>query len=208
MKKQILITSFLFLFSMFVFVSCTTTDLLSTVTNSLSQHQLHDMNTVDLILPTTDRSYLKYKLLQQQEFANNSTLIDRAIQEYGRFMLIILNQHKSVTQHHIQVVPSSLVDLVWHTHILHTKIYALMCKNVFGQFIHHVPSEAPKSKDQQLASIQQYQKTLDAYQSEFNEDAPDDIWPRPAQVQIECVPEDAYMCTGVIDDPPPCVGQL
>jgi hypothetical protein len=37
--------------------------------------------------------------------------------------------------------PSKLVDIGWHTFILHTVDYALFCEQVAGRFIHHVPTE-------------------------------------------------------------------
>lgn len=36
-------------------------------------------------------------------------------------------------------VPSKEVDEVWHTFILHTKLYEEYCKKEFGTFIHHNP---------------------------------------------------------------------
>ena len=37
-------------------------------------------------------------------------------------------------------VPSKLVDLVWHLHILDTKAYFADCKEIFGKYIHHSPT--------------------------------------------------------------------
>ncbi len=36
--------------------------------------------------------------------------------------------------------PSGLVDIGWHTFILHTSDYAEFCKSVAGWFLHHVPT--------------------------------------------------------------------
>ncbi|MBQ1027481.1 hypothetical protein [Micromonospora sp. C95] len=44
--------------------------------------------------------------------------------------------------------PSDLVDIGWHTFILHTREYADFCQRVAGRFIHHQPeptSEEPPS---------------------------------------------------------------
>ncbi|MEV0002261.1 hypothetical protein AB0H28_08245 [Micromonospora sp. NPDC050980] len=35
--------------------------------------------------------------------------------------------------------PSELVDIGWHTFILHTRDYADFCRRVAGRFIHHQP---------------------------------------------------------------------
>lgn len=36
--------------------------------------------------------------------------------------------------------PTRDVDEVWHLHILSTKRYAIDCQQLFGHFLHHVPS--------------------------------------------------------------------
>ena len=42
---------------------------------------------------------------------------------------------------HIQV-PSRLVDLVWHAHVLHTHQYIQDCHSIFGQMFWHFPEYA------------------------------------------------------------------
>lgn len=37
--------------------------------------------------------------------------------------------------------PSRMVDIGWHTFILHTVDYAIFCEQVAGRFVHHVPTE-------------------------------------------------------------------
>jgi hypothetical protein len=37
--------------------------------------------------------------------------------------------------------PSRLVDIGWHTFILHTVDYARYCEGVASRFVHHVPAE-------------------------------------------------------------------
>ncbi|MGN9778820.1 glycine-rich domain-containing protein [Micromonospora sp. H33] len=39
--------------------------------------------------------------------------------------------------------PSDLVDIGWHTFILHTREYADFCQRIAGRFIHHQPEPAP-----------------------------------------------------------------
>jgi hypothetical protein len=39
--------------------------------------------------------------------------------------------------------PSELVDIGWHTFILHTHEYADFCDRIAGRFIHHVPDDSP-----------------------------------------------------------------
>ncbi|WKU07301.1 hypothetical protein [Micromonospora sp. HUAS LYJ1] len=37
--------------------------------------------------------------------------------------------------------PSNLVDIGWHTFILHTRDYAEFCDRIAGRFIHHEPED-------------------------------------------------------------------
>ncbi|MFG2102513.1 glycine-rich domain-containing protein [Micromonospora echinaurantiaca] len=39
--------------------------------------------------------------------------------------------------------PSDLVDIGWHTFILHTREYADFCQRIAGRFIHHQPEPTP-----------------------------------------------------------------
>lgn len=39
--------------------------------------------------------------------------------------------------------PSTLVDIGWHTFILHTHDYAEFCHRIAGRFIHHEPEPTP-----------------------------------------------------------------
>ncbi|MEU9015375.1 hypothetical protein AB0D12_37805 [Streptomyces sp. NPDC048479] len=39
-----------------------------------------------------------------------------------------------------ELSPSKLVDIGWHTWILHTVDYAVFCEQIAGRFIHHVPT--------------------------------------------------------------------
>jgi hypothetical protein len=39
------------------------------------------------------------------------------------------------------LTPSALVDIGWHSFLLHTREYASFCHQVAGRFLHHVPFE-------------------------------------------------------------------
>ncbi|CAM5524297.1 MULTISPECIES: glycine-rich domain-containing protein [Streptomyces] len=39
------------------------------------------------------------------------------------------------------LAPSPLVDIAWHTFILHTVDYAAFCERIVGRFVHHVPTD-------------------------------------------------------------------
>jgi hypothetical protein len=52
-----------------------------------------------------------------------------------------------------RLAPSPLVDLGWHTFILHTQDYAEFCDRVAGGYIHHVPNEGGGTGADQLAEL-------------------------------------------------------
>lgn len=60
-------------------------------------------------------------------------LIDEAVREYRRFMILVAHGYNNMA------MCSPDVDQVWHTHILFTKSYATFCQEVFGRFVHHQP---------------------------------------------------------------------
>eukprot|EP01062_Namystynia_karyoxenos_P033288 TRINITY_DN244_c0_g1_i2.p2 TRINITY_DN244_c0_g1~~TRINITY_DN244_c0_g1_i2.p2 ORF type:complete len:716 (+),score=253.35 TRINITY_DN244_c0_g1_i2:81-2150(+) len=92
-----------------------------------------------------------------------------AIREYRR-MLTLIQQYPDQP-----AVPSKLVDLVWHDHILDTKQYRRDCLRLFGRFIHHSPSFGGGEEKAELA--QQQQAMMRSYQALFGDPAPAAIWP-------------------------------
>ena len=93
----------------------------------------------------------------------------RVVEEYRKFLYLSVISGKSLT-------PSEEVDQAWHLHMIYTHSYWTdLCKETLGTSLHHGPTkggtkETVKYKDQ-------YQFTLDFYESEFGEKAPEDIWP-------------------------------
>lgn len=66
------------------------------------------------------------------------------------------------------LAPSKLVDIGWHTFILHTTDYAQFCEQVVGRFVHHVPTtdgeEPPdngETRQRTLAAITAAGYTID-----------------------------------------------
>ncbi|GAB3735970.1 hypothetical protein GCM10027598_62580 [Amycolatopsis oliviviridis] len=92
--------------------------------------------------------------------------------------------------------PSELVDIGWHTFLLHTKDYAAFCSRSAGRFLHHVPTDEndPDAKGEQARDT--LARTVTAIRTAgFIVDP--DLWPRSA----------TGSCTGCHngchDDPPP-----
>ncbi|MGV9344276.1 glycine-rich domain-containing protein [Streptomyces spiralis] len=68
------------------------------------------------------------------------------------------------------LAPSKLVDIGWHTFILHTVDYAAFCQRVVGRFVHHVPTDedeqvpggAQATRERTLTAIHAAGYTVDA----------------------------------------------
>lgn len=60
-------------------------------------------------------------------------MLARAEMDYRRFL------HLHIAYPKIDLVPTKMIDEVWHQHILDTRAYAADCKRIFGSFLHHYP---------------------------------------------------------------------
>ena len=92
------------------------------------------------------------------------------------------------------LAPSDLVDIGWHTFVLHTRDYAAFCERIAGRFLHHVPTEdhdPAASGDTARGTVARTVGAIEA--AGFPVDA--ELWPQ------------AVGCTGCHngchDDPPP-----
>lgn len=110
------------------------------------------------------------KSTQAPSILGGVLLTYRAIQEYKKFVFL-----SQVANH--QVSPSTIVDRVWHLHLLYTHSYwNEFCGKVLNQPLHHVPSLGGKSEG--LKYRYQYQQTLTSYTHYFGTPPPD-IWNAP-----------------------------
>ena len=102
--------------------------------------------------------------------------------EYRRYLAI-------VAAHPGEKLPiSSKVDDLWHAHILHTKDYVDFTQALAGRLIGHVPT---KSEDERQALECCYiNGTLKRYLEMFEEEAPENFWPRTAgSICLDCHPD-------------------
>lgn len=63
----------------------------------------------------------------------NDKELHHLLKEFCKFM-ILKNENYGT-----RILPSKLIDLVWHQFILHTELYSQFCINHFGRYIHHRP---------------------------------------------------------------------
>lgn len=106
---------------------------------------------------------LKHKLTQTTEAEMTVEQWDAGELEYRRFL--------SLKQWYpgISLVPSKLVDKIWHAHILDTRAYREDCNNVFGRFIDHYPYFGIYGEDDYQALQHSFTQTIALYERHFGD---------------------------------------
>ena len=59
-------------------------------------------------------------------------MLARAELDYRRFL------HLHILYPGMELVPTKMIDEVWHQHILDTRAYSGDCERIFGHFLHHL----------------------------------------------------------------------
>jgi hypothetical protein len=127
---------------------------------------MKEINSLEL----TDYDSVKFKNLKikvSKALSIDILKVSLVIREYIRFMQLSANHEK--------MIPSKMVDVVWHEHILFTKDYIKFCELITRntkkgeRYIHHNPSEYQ-------ASNVDYMNTLNWYYTEFNNEPPANVW--------------------------------
>jgi hypothetical protein len=99
------------------------------------------------------------------------TTCHRVIEEYKRFLFL----HRTATH---RVVPSKMVDRVWHLHLLYTRSYwDELCGGILQAPLHHHPGN--NLVDQHDYFWKNYEATLKSYELIFHHSPPSDIWISP-----------------------------
>jgi hypothetical protein len=88
---------------------------------------------------------------------------DVAERDYRRFLTLHLHYPERT------LVPSALIDLVWHYHILDTRKYAEDCDRIFGYFLHHDPYFGVGGEENRRANLDAWDATLELWEEEFGE---------------------------------------
>ena len=126
-----------------------------------------------------------------------------AIAEYRRMLLLIQKFPDA------PVVPSKLVDLVWHEHILDTKTYKEDSQRLFGKYVHHAPAfgddEDEVVKAEKETMLKDQALMFEKYTQLFEELPPRAVWPTataqsrgrlPDCCKAACVKPDCASCVG------------
>ncbi len=106
-----------------------------------------------------DLSKIKNRVMKRNGWTEDQTNV--AEKWYRRFLILAVKYPDR------KLIPSALIDEMWHQHILDTEKYSRDCDHIFGKFMHHNPSGTPEEG----ASIrdQLFAETKELYRSEFGE---------------------------------------
>ena len=74
-----------------------------------------------------------------KEAAMPSSWIDEAITEFRRYLGLAAVMHGPLP------MMNGPIDKVWHTCLLFSQLYADLCEQSFGRFVHHEPAEEEDS---------------------------------------------------------------
>ncbi len=102
--------------------------------------QKNPSETRDLI-DGLDFSAILKKLCANYERGGYQWSIEKAlyaIEEYKKFLFVATQADPP--EKILELKPSPMVDIVWHTHILFTMQYHADCEQIFGFYFHHEPS--------------------------------------------------------------------
>lgn len=82
------------------------------------------------------------------------------------------------------LVPSCLLDKVWHLHILYTRQYMSDCNIMFGKYLHHLPMEGAETEHNL-----NFEKTKKLFKKEFGYslELPDNIEALPEDDKQSCL---------------------
>lgn len=120
-----------------------------------------------------------FKNKLSQKLGITEALADRYIVEYKKFVYLITQGKGQM------LTPSEQTDQVWHLHMSYFDHYHYHMNVLFktqkqpGRILHHNPTEGGDSQAQKWDDC--YKKTLDFYQTVFEQEPPSDIWESPEE---------------------------
>lgn len=116
------------------------------------------------VIANIDLEMVKMKLQDPEEGQGwTEDKSDEAEIEYKRYL------HLSRKFPKASLVPHSIMDDMWHQHILDTRAYHKDCEIIFGEYLHHYPYFGLRSElDKQNLNFA-FEETQKIYEAEFGE---------------------------------------
>ncbi len=119
------------------------------------------MTEADLV--NVDLRSIFFKMESEGEVLLHGEAINLEVAEldYRRFLTL----HRRYPDR--TLVPSGLIDLLWHYHILDTRKYAEDCSRIFGYFLHHDPYFGIGSEESRRENEAGWEETRALWEQEF-----------------------------------------
>ena len=115
-------------------------------------------------------SNVRMKLADREEGPGLSQgQIDVMEREYCKFLAL------QITYPDATIVPCTMVDQIWHRHILDTAAYRRDCDAIFGHFLDHYPYFGMRNDAEAEELNDAYAETVGLYRGAFGE-PPADTW--------------------------------
>jgi hypothetical protein len=143
-------------------------------------------------LPAVSNRAMSKKLVRHDLFSEVGEFLDSipasmkraATEEYKKFLHLKFVMED--TEIPAILSPSTLVDNVWHAHMLRPSTYNNFCQSVFGKLIDHDMAGSKSSDNEKLI---RRRRTITAYKMVFNQEPnallwEDDIMPNPSSCLI------------------------
>lgn len=153
------------------------------------------MNATEKINPINalNLDAIKAALMDKQSGAGWSLNRATAVEfEYRRFLCLM----QMFPDEH--VAPLVDVDTFWHCHILNTMKYAADCEQIFGYFLHHVPSSGTRDEHDHAVHQRTGARMQELYEATFGEAY---IRPHPSDVTTaspQAASADAAWCAAAM----------
>eukprot|EP00854_Cymbomonas_tetramitiformis_P001762 gene1762-2428_t len=111
----------------------------------------------------------------------------KAAREYVRFidLKVALKDFGEGENDSLLVSPSPIVDAVWHTHLLNTRLYMLFCNAFSPRFVHHSTDGAHDTVPRKT----RLRNTALAYRARFSKAMPATVWDEDAVAPLYSPPD-------------------
>lgn len=112
-----------------------------------------------------DLGPIAYKLLNPDDPKDALTEeeVRLGVDQYRKFLFL------TETHSEAAVVPTPLVDKVWHAHILDTRKYMEDCDHLFGQYLHHFPYLGLRGDDDKQKLSDSFEETKRLFAETFGD---------------------------------------
>jgi hypothetical protein len=107
-----------------------------------------------------DLSYLERRLTDRLKWSPRDA--KEAVRRYKNFLLLLLKYPKET------LAPAPDMDEAWHNHILFTREYIRDTSEIFGEYLHHTPSQN-SGPEEKLVMEGAQSRTSELYIQEFTE---------------------------------------